>query len=161
MLYSPLSALYALGALDVPKAFFCQFLGSVCKAISYAVGFVSRKRFSTEAQIGLSYTAEKGFFDSTFFDWEFRLADPVRKLDFFDWMVEKLSRKSFTPDFEPIASLIPPQSTHPHAHTPISGTTQQYHITAPTLPLLSLLLLFAASQRGALRSPAACITRQQ
>ena len=51
--------------------------------------------------------------------------------------------------FEPIASLIPPQNTHPHAHTPIPGATQQYHTTARTLPWLSLLLLLAASQRGA------------
>ena len=40
-----------------------------CKAISYTVGFVSRKRtFSTEAQIGLLTQSKKGFFDSTFFD---------------------------------------------------------------------------------------------
>ena len=33
------------------------------KAISYTVGFVSRKwRFSTEAQIELSYTVDKGLF---------------------------------------------------------------------------------------------------
>ena len=38
-------------------------------AISYTVGFVGRKRlFSTEAQIRLSYTVEKGFFDSLVFD---------------------------------------------------------------------------------------------
>ena len=45
--------------------------------------------------------------------------------------------------------------THPHAHTPISGTAQQYHTTAPTLPWLSLLLLLAASQHGALLAPLA------
>ena len=40
-----------------------------CKAISYTVGFVSRKRpFSTEAQIELSYTVEKGLFRLNFFD---------------------------------------------------------------------------------------------
>ena len=38
------------------------------KAISYAVGFVSRKRpCSTEPQIGLSYTVEKGLFRLNFF----------------------------------------------------------------------------------------------
>ena len=38
------------------------------KAISYTVGFVSRKRpFSTEAQIELSYTVEKGLFRLNFF----------------------------------------------------------------------------------------------
>ena len=37
-------------------------------AISYTVGFVSRRRpFSTEAQIGLSYTVEKGLFRPNFF----------------------------------------------------------------------------------------------
>ena len=45
---------------------------------------------------------------------------------------------------------MPPQNTHPHAHTPIPGTTQEYQTTAPTLAWLSLLLLLAASQRGAL-----------
>ena len=43
--------------------------GCEAEDISYTVGFVSRKRpFSTEAKIELSYTVEKGFFDSTFFD---------------------------------------------------------------------------------------------
>ena len=52
--------------------------------------FSSRKRpFSTQAQIELSYTVEKGLFLLNFFDQEFRLADPV----------ENLSRKSFTPVF--------------------------------------------------------------
>ena len=40
-------------------------------------------------------------------------------------------------------------------HTPIPGTTQQYHITAPTLPWRSLLLLLSASKRGALLAPLA------
>ena len=57
-----------------------------CKAISYAVGFVSRKRPSpAEARIGLSYAVEKGLFRLNFF----RLDPPV----------EKLGRKSFTRDF--------------------------------------------------------------
>ena len=38
------------------------------KAISYTVGFVSRKRpFSADAQIGLSYTVQKGLFRLNFF----------------------------------------------------------------------------------------------
>ena len=47
--------------------------------------------------------------------------------------------------------------THTHAPThPLPpGTTQQYHTTAPTLPWPSLLLLLAASQRGALLAPLA------
>ena len=81
--------------------------------------------------------------------------DPVEKLDFFDWILQSRNsvEKVLPLIFEPIASLIPPQSTHPHAHRPIPGTTQQYQTTAPTLPLLSLLLLLAASQRGALLAP--------
>ena len=39
------------------------------------------------------------------------------RLDFF--------RLSSTRVFLPIASLVPPPNTHPHAHTPIPGTTQQ------------------------------------
>ena len=120
------------------------------KAISSTVGFVSRKRpFSTEAQIVLSYTVGKLF----------RLRMPTggssRKTRLFrlDLPVEKLSRKFLHLLFEPIASPIQPQNTHPHAHTPIPGTTQQYHTTAPTLPWLSLLLLLAASQRGAILAP--------
>ena len=53
------------------KAFSQKRFGQHPKAISYTVGFVSRKRpFSTdEAQSKLSYTVERGLFlDSTFFD---------------------------------------------------------------------------------------------
>ena len=76
----------------------------------------------------------------------------------------KLVEKNVHLFFYPIASLVPPPTTHPHAHTPIPGTTQQYHTTAPKLTWLSLLLLLAASQRGAFLaplSPATCITRRQ
>ena len=52
--------------------------------------------------------------------------------------------------FEPIASFIPPPNTHPHTHT-------RYHTAASykalTLAWLSLLLLLAASQRGAFLVP--------
>ena len=48
--------------------------------LSYAVAL-------TEAQIrAFLRSRKKAFFDSTFFDWQFRLADPVEKLDFFDWI---------------------------------------------------------------------------
>ena len=123
------------------------------KATSYTVEFVSRKRpFSTEAQIGLSYTVEKGLFRLNSFRLSFPTGDPVEKLDFFDWICQSKtqSKKFYTCFFQPIASLILPQNTHPHDHTPIPGTTQQYHTTASTLPWPSLLLLLAASQRGAL-----------
>ena len=45
-----------------------QVIYATSKAISYTVRFVSRKRpFSTEAQIELSYTVEKGLFRLNFF----------------------------------------------------------------------------------------------
>ena len=67
------------------------------------------------------------------------------------------SKKLYTCFFNPSH-----RSSHhkTHTHTPahpyqVPGTTQQYHTTAPTLPWLSLLLLLAASQRGALLAPLA------
>ena len=92
------------------------------KAISYTVGFVSRKRlFSTEAQIELSYTVDKGLFRLNFFRLKIPTGGSSRKTRLFrlDPPVEKLSRKSFTryTFFEPIASFIPTPNTHPHGHT--------------------------------------------
>ena len=72
------------------------------EAISYAVGFVRRKRpFSTEAQIGLSYAVEKGLFRLDFFRPRIPTGGSSRKTRLFrlDPPVEKLSRKSFTRDF--------------------------------------------------------------
>ena len=83
-----------------------------------------------EAQIGLSYAVEKGLFRLNFFRLRIRLADPVEKLDFFDWILlqsKNSVEKVLHVFFEPIASLIPPPNTHPHGHTPIQGTTAQYH----------------------------------
>ena len=68
----------------------------------YTVGFVSRKRpFSTEAQIGLSYTIEKGLFRLSFFRLRIPTGGSSRKTRLFwlDLLVENLSRKSFIPDF--------------------------------------------------------------
>ena len=68
----------------------------------------------------------------------------------------KISRNSSKRVFEPFPSLIPPQVTRPHAHTPIPGTTDQYHTTAPTLArLISLQLLLAASYPWAFFAPLA------
>ena len=69
--------------------------------------------------------SKKGFFDLTFIDGEFRLADPVEKVEtveklgFFDWILQSKNsvEKAFHVSFEPIASLIPPPNTHPHGHT--------------------------------------------
>ena len=93
---------------------------TVPKAISYALGFVSPKRpFSTEAQIELSYTVEKGLFRLNFFRLSFRLADPV----------EKLIPKRFTRVFL-TERIVHPTTKHtptpPYGHTPIPGATQQY-----------------------------------
>ena len=101
--------------------------------------------------------SKKGFFDSTFLT------------EFSDWGIQSKhlifstgsasrkpqSKKYLHLFFEPIESIIPPQNTHPHAHTTIPGISQQYHTTASTLPWLSVPLLLAASQRGALLAPLA------
>ena len=59
-------------------------------AISYSVGFVSRRRpFSTEAQIGLSYAVEKGLFQL-----RIPTGGSSRKSRVF--RLEELSRKSLT-----------------------------------------------------------------
>ena len=51
------------------------------KAISYKVGFVSRKRpFPTEAQIGLSYTVEKELLRPNFFRLSFPTGGSSRKI---------------------------------------------------------------------------------
>ena len=105
--------------------FFCQGVVTrpsclAPKAISYAVGFVSRKRpFSTEAQIGLFLTqCGKGLFRLNFFRLRTPTGGSSRKTRLFPLdPVQKLSRKSFTRVFEPIASPIPPPNTHPHGHT--------------------------------------------
>ena len=132
------------------------------KAISHTVGLVSRKRpFSAEAQIGLFYTVEKGLFRLNFFRLSFPTGGPVEKLDFFDWICQSKNsvEKNLHIFFESIASLIPPQNTHPHAHTPIPGTTQQYHTTAPTLPWLSLPLL--SRRKSAWRTPSSSARQQR
>ena len=101
-----------------------------------SVGFVSRKRpFSIEAQIGLSYTVEKGLFRLNFFRLRIPTGGSSRKTRLFrlDHQVEKLSRKSFTRVFL-IDRVAHPTTKHtptrPHGHTPIRGTSQQYHPSA-------------------------------
>ena len=118
----------------------------VYKTSSYAVGFVSRKRpFWAEAQIELFYTVEKELF---------RLSD----------LTCGSSRKRV---FEPIASLIPPQTTHPHTHTPIPNNW--YH-TAVSYNSADAAVTTAAASRfsphvrvvhSEFHPPAACIIRWQ
>ena len=109
---------------------------------------------SKTAQMGLSCTVEKGLFRLNFFRLSFPTGGSSRKTWLFrlDLSVEKLSRVSITPVFEPIAYRSSHHKTH---HTPIPGSTQQYHTTAPTLPWLSLMLPLAASHRDALLAPLA------
>ena len=98
------------------------------QAISYTVGFVGRKRgFWTEAQIVLSCTVEKGLFRLTFFRLSFSTGGSSRSLRVCQSKnsVEKVLHLLY----EPIASLIPPQTpthtpTHPY-QVPHSSTIQQ------------------------------------
>ena len=104
--------------------------------------------------------SKKRFFDSTFFDWEFRLADPVEKVECFDCILQSKNSvgKVLHVFFEPIASFIPPPNTHPHSHT---ATYHPYLVPqcsimqGAALAWLSLLLLLAASRRGAFPVPLA------
>ena len=117
---------------------------NISEAISYTVGFVSRKRpFSTEAQIELSYTVEKGLF---------RLRIPAggssRKTQskkFYKCFLKRSHRSSHHQTHTHTA-------TRPHTHT-------RYHTAvsykALALAWLSLLFLLAASQRGAFLVPLA------
>ena len=115
---------------------------------------------STEAQIGFSYTVEKWLVRPNFFRPSFPTGSARKKTQskkFCTCFLNPWHRSSHhkTHTHTPVASLIPPQNTHPHAHTPTPGTREQCHTTAPTLAWLSLLLLLAASQRGALLAPLA------
>ena len=76
------------------------------KAISYAVGFVSRKR---KPKSGFLTQSKKGFFDSRLKF--FRLRIPT------GGSVEKLSRKSFTRVFSTDRIAHPTPNTHSHSHT--------------------------------------------
>ena len=110
--------------------------------------------FRLKPKSGFLTQSKKGFFDSTFFDGEFRLADPGEKLDFFDWILE--SRNSESRKFYTCFLNRSHRSSHHQTHTHTATrphTHTRYHIAvsykALTLAWLSLLLLLAASQRGA------------
>ena len=106
--------------------------------------------FAIEARIVLLTRSKKSLFNPNFLteqsDWHIQSKKPSIRLGV---RVGLLSR-----NVSPIASFIPPRNTHPHAHTPIPGTIQQY-TTAQTLAWLLSLLLFAASQRGTFLAPPA------
>ena len=152
------------------------------RAISYTVGFVSSTGAQIDLSYTW-YSRKRAFstqlFSTEFFDWGIQSKNLAFRLDL---SVEKLSRNFFSPVFAthriahpttkhtptrphthtryhtPIPGTTDPYQvpqTHTRYHRPIPGTTQQYHTTAPTLPWLSLLLLLAASQRGALLAPLA------
>ena len=139
---------------------------SLSRAISFTVGFVTRKRpFSTEAQIGLSDTVEKGLFRLNFFRLSFPTGGSSRKLDF---STGSVSRKTRSKQFYTCFLNPSHRSSHhkTHTHTPIhpyqvphSSIIQQrrrclgYHCCCFS-PQVSMA-------HSELRSPAACITRQQ
>ena len=132
--------------------------------------------FSTEARIGLSYTVGKGLFRLNFF----RLGFPTQlfSTEFSDCGIQsknlafltgsasrKTQSKKFTRYiyiyiFEPIASLIQPQNTHPHAHTPVPGTTQQYLVSYNTADAGLAITAVASRRKSAWCTPSsACQQR--
>ena len=125
------------------------------KAISYTVGFVSRKRpFSTEAQIELSYTVEKGLLRLNFFRPSFLTGGSSRKTQ---------SKKFHTCFFKPSH-----RSSHHKTHTHM--TTHPYQVPHSSIIRQRRLCLGyhcccfspqVSVAHSELRSPAACITRQQ
>ena len=108
----------------------------------------------------LSYTVEKGLFRLNFFRLRIPTGGSSRKSRVFDWILQSKNsvEQVLHVFFEPIASFIPPPNTHPHGHTATHPHTR-YHTAvsykALTLAWLSLLLLLAASQRGAFLVPLA------
>ena len=112
--------------------------------------------FRLEPKSGFLTQSKRSFFDSLCFDRVFRLGDPVEKVTSSTGSASRKTRskKIYTCFFDP-SHLISPPNTHPtrpHTHT-------RYHSTvsykALTLAWLSLLLLLAASQRGAFLAPLA------
>ena len=106
-------------------------INSSCEVISYTVGFVSRKRSFLQSDLAVEndrfrlkpkssflniYTVETELFRLNF--------------EFFDWICqsENSVEKVFHLFFNPSHPSIPPQNTHPHAHTPIPGTTHPYQV---------------------------------
>ena len=123
----------------------------------YTVEYIENGRFRLKPKSSFLTKSKKGDFDSTFptefSDWGIQSKNLTFSTGSVDLSVEKLKSKKFYTCF-----LNPSHRSSHHktqTHTPIPGTTQQYHTTAPTLPWLSLLLLLAASQRGALVAPLA------
>ena len=88
-------------------------------AISLTVGLVSRKRpfFDWIPNRALLHSRKTAFsthmFSTEFFDRQ------IQSKNFFDWICQSKNsvEKNLYLFFEAIASLIPPQKTHPHAHT--------------------------------------------
>ena len=119
------------------------------QAISYAVGFVSRKRpFSTEAQIGRSYAVENGLFRLNFFGLRIPTGGSSRKTQSKKFYTCFLNRSQISSHHQTHTHT----ATRPHTHT-------RYHTAvsykALTLAWLSQLSLLAASQRGAFLVPLA------
>ena len=107
------------------------------------VGFLQSTKAVFDSRIRLCKNWPEGAFSAQLFSLSDSTVRFSKKNYRVDPPLEKVSRKRC----EPIALL----NLHKtHTNTPIPGTTQQNHTTAPTLaPRLSLLLLLAASQSGA------------
>ena len=125
---------------------------SAAEAISYTVGFVSRKRpFRLKPKSSFLTQSKKVWAFST----------QLFSTENSDWRIQSKNsaEKNLHVFLEPIASFIPPPNTHPTATRPHSHTRYSYHIAvsykALTMAWLSLLLLLAASQRGAFLVPLA------
>ena len=114
---------------------------------------VENGRFRLKPISGFLIQSKKSFFDSTFLDW---VSDWGIQSKTFTFSTGPVSRKNRSKKFTPVSwTRRIAHSTTKHTPTCPHPTTQQYHTTAPTLPWLSLLLLLAAIQRGALRTPLA------
>ena len=147
---------------------------TTCKRLNNSVPKLSLRPFLIQSDLsvknglfllkpksGFLIQSKKGFFDSTFFDLEFRLADPVEKLDVFDWILQSKNsvEKVLHVFFEPIASLIPPPNTHPHGHT-VTHPYQVLHCSMIQGADAGLAIPAAASRRkSAWRIPSSA--RQQ
>ena len=140
-----------------------NYSGVYSKAIAHAVGFVSRKRpFPTGAQIGLSYAVEKGLFRLNFFRLRIPIVGSSRKTRLFRLEKNSIistgssSRKTQSKRFYTCFLNRSHRSSHHQTHTH-TATWPHTHTKYPTavsykaltLAWLPLLLLLAASQRGA------------
>ena len=119
-----------------------------CENISYTVGFVSRKRpFSTEAQVELSYTVEKGLFRLNFFRLRMPTSGSSRKTQ-----SKKNCPRFLTHRIAHPTTKHTPTRPHTHAryHTAVSYTSADAALAITTV---------ASRRKSAWRTPSSA--RQQ